>query len=151
MRGQHYDLVLNGVEIGGGSVRIHDAAMQEYVFKKILEVRRLDQHVLPLLITLHFSLTSERRLRLAIYYMLCAVEHLPTAASPSVSRVRQTTGCSLIRRSAGFDRLIAILCKTESIRDVIAFPKTGTGTDLLFKSPAKVSKGTMAQYGIQPI
>jgi aspartyl-tRNA synthetase len=39
VRGQHYDLVLNGVEIGGGSVRIHDAAMQEYIFSKILLVR----------------------------------------------------------------------------------------------------------------
>ena len=39
VRGQHYDLVLNGVEIGGGSVRVHDAAMQEYIFDKILQVR----------------------------------------------------------------------------------------------------------------
>ena len=38
VRGQHYDLVLNGVEIGGGSVRIHDPAMQEYVFRDILQV-----------------------------------------------------------------------------------------------------------------
>ena len=38
VRGQHYDLVLNGVEIGGGSVRVHDAAMQEYIFEKILQV-----------------------------------------------------------------------------------------------------------------
>jgi len=39
VRGQHYDLILNGVEIGGGSVRVHDAAMQEYIFSKILRVR----------------------------------------------------------------------------------------------------------------
>ena len=38
VRGQHYDLVLNGVEIGGGSVRVHDAAMQEYIFREILQV-----------------------------------------------------------------------------------------------------------------
>ncbi|KAF8271780.1 hypothetical protein EI94DRAFT_1770283 [Lactarius quietus] len=41
VRGQHYDLVLNGVEIGGGSVRVHDAKMQEFIFSKIL---RLDEH-----------------------------------------------------------------------------------------------------------
>jgi aspartyl-tRNA synthetase len=38
VRGQHYDLVLNGVEIGGGSVRVHDAAMQEFIFSDILQV-----------------------------------------------------------------------------------------------------------------
>lgn len=38
VRGQHYDLVLNGVEIGGGSVRVHDAAMQDYIFTNILQV-----------------------------------------------------------------------------------------------------------------
>ena len=39
VRGQHYDLVCNGVEVGGGSVRVHDAAMQEYIFSKVLQVR----------------------------------------------------------------------------------------------------------------
>jgi aspartyl-tRNA synthetase len=38
VRGQHYDLVLNGVEIGGGSVRVHDAMMQEYIFSKVLQL-----------------------------------------------------------------------------------------------------------------
>lgn len=38
VRGQHYDLVLNGQEIGGGSVRVHDAALQEYIMKEILKV-----------------------------------------------------------------------------------------------------------------
>lgn len=38
VRGQHYDLVLNGMEIGGGSVRIHDATLQEYILKEVLEV-----------------------------------------------------------------------------------------------------------------
>ena len=41
MRGQHYDLILNGVEVGGGSVRVHDADMQEYIFEKVLRVRFL--------------------------------------------------------------------------------------------------------------
>ena len=38
VRGQHYDLVLNGMEVGGGSVRIHDAKLQEYIFEKVLEL-----------------------------------------------------------------------------------------------------------------
>jgi hypothetical protein len=38
VRGQHYDLVLNGTEIGGGSVRVHDAAMQDFIFSEVLQV-----------------------------------------------------------------------------------------------------------------
>lgn len=44
VRGQHYDIVLNGVEIGGGSVRIHDHAMQEYVFQNVLQVSTVSPH-----------------------------------------------------------------------------------------------------------
>ena len=43
---------------------------------------------------------------------------------------------------------MSILCKTPSIREVIAFPKTGTGTDLEFESPAPARSGVLGQYGI---
>ena len=45
--------------------------------------------------------------------------------------------------------MMAMLCGTQFIRDVIAFPKAGSGTDPLFKSPATVSNETLSQYGIQ--
>ena len=46
---------------------------------------------------------------------------------------------------------MAVLCKTASIRDVIAFPKTGAGADALFRSPAPVAADVLAQYGIAPV
>lgn len=56
VRGQHYDLVLNGVEIGGGSVRIHDPAMQEYVFQNVLQVStHYKQCPFPISSSLHAS------------------------------------------------------------------------------------------------
>ncbi|KAF8164981.1 tRNA synthetases class II-domain-containing protein [Crassisporium funariophilum] len=114
VRGQHYDLVLNGVEIGGGSVRIHDAAMQEFIFANVLQLN--DKEKAP------------------FNQLLNALQ---CGAPPH-------GGIAL-----GFDRLMAMLCKTQSIRDVIAFPKTGLGTDLLFKSPAAVSDNVLSQYGIK--
>ncbi|PCH41393.1 hypothetical protein WOLCODRAFT_100460 [Wolfiporia cocos MD-104 SS10] len=115
VRGQHYDLVLNGVEIGGGSVRVHDPAMQEHIFENILR------------------LTDQEK---------ATFDHLRQALR---SGAPPHGGFAF-----GFDRLMAILCKAESIRDVIVFPKTGAGADPLFKSPAPVDPSVLAQYGIRP-
>ncbi|KIK61753.1 hypothetical protein GYMLUDRAFT_243430 [Collybiopsis luxurians FD-317 M1] len=115
VRGQHYDLVLNGVEIGGGSVRVHDAALQEFIFTEVLQLS--EQEKAPFDHLLHA---------------------LRCGAPPH-------GGIAL-----GFDRLMSILCRTQSIRDVIAFPKTAGGTDLLFKSPANMDADVLDQYGIQP-
>jgi len=108
--------VLNGVEIGGGSVRVHDASLQDYIFTNVL--RLSEQEKAPFNHLLHA---------------------LRCGAPPH-------GGIAL-----GFDRLMSILCKTQSIRDVVAFPKTASGSDLLFKSPAPGDKEVLKQYGIQPL
>ncbi|TDL29320.1 hypothetical protein BD410DRAFT_811001 [Rickenella mellea] len=113
VRAQHYDLVLNGMEIGGGSVRIHDPTMQEYIFTDVLKLTMPERE--------SFS------------HLLQA---LKSGAPPH-------GGIAL-----GLDRLMAILCKTQSIRDVIAFPKTGAGTDPYFNSPSTVQTNLLEQYGI---
>ncbi|WOO80187.1 Aspartate--tRNA ligase [Vanrija pseudolonga] len=116
VKGQHYDLVLNGQEIGGGSVRIHDAALQEYVFRDVLE---LDEEEVG-----RFG------------HLLQA---LKSGAPPHA-------GIAL-----GFDRLVAILCDAKSIRDVIAFPKTGTtGADPVFRSPSPAAPSVLLEYGLKP-
>ncbi len=102
VRGQHYDIVVNGVELGGGSIRIHQPAVQKTIFESILQIP-------PDLVQARFG------------YMLEAFRY---GAPPH-------GGIAL-----GFDRLIAMLCNTPSIRDVIAFPKTAKGADLMTNSPA---------------
>ena len=104
VRGQHYDIVVNGVELGGGSIRIHQPELQRTVFEKVLEL-------------------SEDVVQERFGYMLEAFRY---GAPPH-------GGIAL-----GFDRLIALLCGCQSIRDVIAFPKTAKATDLLSESPARV-------------
>ncbi|KAI3623547.1 MSD1 [Malassezia furfur] len=110
VRGQHYDLVLNGNEIAGGSVRIHDARLQEAVLRDVLE------------------LSPDETQRFA--HLLHA---LRSGAPPHA-------GIAL-----GFDRLMALLCDTPSIRDVIAFPKSTGGADPLFASPAALEEGDTAR------
>ncbi len=101
VRGQHYDIVVNGVELGGGSIRIHQPDVQKTIFEEILQIP-----------------PEETALRFG--YLLDAFRY---GAPPH-------GGIAL-----GFDRLIAILCGTTSIRDVIAFPKTAKGTCLMTDSP----------------
>ena len=105
VRGQHYDIVVNGVELGGGSIRIHQPDVQKTIFEELLAIP-----------------PEETKLRFG--YMLDAFKY---GAPPH-------GGIAL-----GFDRLIAILCGTQSIRDVIAFPKTAKGTCLMTDSPSHVS------------
>jgi len=105
VRGQHYDIVVNGVELGGGSIRIHQPDVQKTVFEDVLQIT-----------------PEETKLRFG--YMLDAFKY---GAPPH-------GGIAL-----GFDRLCAILCNTPSIRDVIAFPKTAKGVDLMTDSPTPVS------------
>ena len=104
VRGQHYDMVVNGVELGGGSIRIHQPELQRTVFEQVLQIPA--------------DVVQAR-----FGYMLEAFRY---GAPPH-------GGIAL-----GFDRLIAILCGATSIRDVIAFPKTAKGTDLMTDSPAAV-------------
>ncbi|KAI8345500.1 tRNA synthetases class II-domain-containing protein [Mortierella sp. GBAus27b] len=116
VRGQHYDLVLNGVEIGGGSIRIHSPKLQMFVFEQILKMTPLE--------TSRFS-------------------HLIDALS---------FGCPPHGGLAlGFDRMMAILCETGSIRDVIAFPKSASGRDLVVESPSGLTDQQLGEYKIRVV
>jgi aspartyl-tRNA synthetase len=115
VRGQHYDIVVNGVELGGGSIRIHQPELQRTVFEKVLELPE--------------DVVQER-----FGYMLEAFRY---GAPPH-------GGIAL-----GFDRLIALLCGCQSIRDVIAFPKTAKATDLLSESPAPVEPKQLKDLHIE--
>ncbi|KAH0538260.1 hypothetical protein FGG08_005131 [Glutinoglossum americanum] len=118
-RGDHYDLVVNGVELGGGSRRIHDARLQEFVLKDVLQAN-LEQ-------------MSPSRLREFSHLL----EVLRAGCPPHA-------GIAL-----GFDRLVAVMLGRDSVRDVIAFPKSGKGEDLLVKSPSVISKEALETYHLQ--
>src|SRR5436190_2186955 len=115
VRGQHYDIVVNGTELGGGSIRIHQPEVQKTVFEEVLQIS-----------------PDETKLRFA--YMLDAFRY---GAPPH-------GGIAL-----GFDRLIAMLCNTPSIRDVIAFPKTAKGVDLMTETPTPVSSRQLRDLHIE--
>ncbi|KAI9931003.1 hypothetical protein ASPWEDRAFT_101741 [Aspergillus wentii DTO 134E9] len=108
----HYDLVVNGVELGGGSRRIHDAAVQEFILRDILQMKPE---------------------RLADFTHL--LDALRAGCPPHA-------GLAL-----GFDRLVAVMLGKESVRDVIAFPKTGKGgEDAMVKAPSPMTEEALETY-----
>ena len=104
VRSRAYDLIINGTEIGGGSIRIHDSSLQEKIFG-IIGLERKDA-----LVQFGFLLKA---------FLYGAPPH---------------GGIAL-----GIDRLIAMLLHLESIRDVIAFPKSQKATCLMTEAPSDVS------------
>jgi aspartyl-tRNA synthetase len=114
VRAQAYDLVLNGVELGGGSIRIHRQDLQERVFA-VLGI-------------------SPARARERFGFLLDAFRY----GAPPHGGI-----------AFGFDRMAMVLAGQETIREVIAFPKTQSATDLMTGAPAEVDPEALEQVHIQ--
>ncbi len=114
MLSKAYDLVINGLEVGGGSVRIHNSDMQAAVFK-LLGI-------------------SEEEAREKFGFLLDALKY----------------GCPPHAGMAfGLDRLVMIFGNIDSIRDVIAFPKTQSAACLLTSAPGLVDDTQLADLGLR--
>ena len=111
-----YDLVLNGVELGGGSIRISDQQVQSAVFD-ILGIKEDEQ-------------------KLKFGFLLDALKY----GAPPHGGI-----------AFGLDRLIMLLTKTGSIRDIIAFPKTQSAACLLTDAPGEVDNEQLVDLNIKVI
>lgn len=109
-----YDIVYNGTELGGGSVRIHSSEIQKKIFKAL-------------------GLSDEEATE-KFGFMVNALQYgTPPHAGLAI----------------GLDRLVALLCRTDSIRDVIAFPKNSGAKDLMSDAPGEASLQQMRELHLK--
>jgi len=113
VRARSYDLVLNGQEIGGGSVRIHTRDLQNRIFRALG--------------------LGEEEVREKFGFFLDALSY----GTPPHAGI-----------ALGFDRLVAIMVGAESLRDVIAFPKTQRATCAVTDAPSEVGEDQLAELGL---
>lgn len=114
MKARAYDIVLNGVELGGGSVRIHDRAVQNRVFE---------------LLGLSKEKAHEK------FGFLLEAQELGFPPHGGIA--------------LGLDRLIMLMSRASSIREVIAFPKTQRGYDAMMQAPTPVEDLVWREYGLR--
>nr|WP_275950237.1 aspartate--tRNA ligase [Desulfonema limicola] len=114
VKSRAYDIVLNGFEIGGGSIRIHQMEIQ----KKIFAALGMD--------------TSEYEEKFG--FLLTALE----SGAPPHGGI-----------AFGFDRLVMLLCRESSIRDIIAFPKTQKASCLMTNAPSEASKAQLDELALK--
>ena len=113
VRAKAYDLVLNGYEVGGGSIRIHESALQARVFKLLA--------------------LSDEEARDRFGFFLEALQY----GTPPHGGI-----------ALGLDRMVMIMAGETSLRQVIPFPKTAAGTDLMTGSPSPVREEQTRELGI---
>jgi aspartyl-tRNA synthetase len=114
MKARAYDIILNGVELGGGSVRIHRSDVQ----RKVFEILGFDAGKMQ-----------------EMFGFLLEAQELGFPPHGGIA--------------LGLDRLIMLMTRSPSIREVIAFPKTQRGNDPLMESPTRVDEKLLREYGLR--
>ena len=116
VKARAYDIVLNGVELGGGSIRIHNPELQSQVFSVInLDREEMDKH----------------------FGFLLEAQELGFPPHGGLA--------------IGIDRFVMLLLGCQSIREVIAFPKTQSGSDPMMQAPTPVAAGKLVDYGLKMV
>jgi aspartyl-tRNA synthetase len=114
MKANAYDMVLNGVEVGGGSIRIHDSEIQRKMFRALN--------------------LSEEEIEEKFGFIINAFKY----GAPPHGGI-----------AFGLDRIVALFARTNSIRDVIAFPKNNAGKDVMLDSPSPVSPQQLEELHLE--
>ncbi len=114
IRARAYDIVINGYEIGSGSIRVHQSDIQSLIFKAQ-------------------GLTQEKAKERFGFF----VDALEYGTPPHGGF------------AAGIERIVMLLCGTDNIRDVLAFPKTASAQDLMMDSPGDVDDSQLDELGLR--